>query len=127
MAPQPQFLNKEQIRAILSDEDDDDLGLLSASDEEGPTDEEDDGPPDIVEVLNEHGELIILPMSDIDQFAVDAAPFEVAEPDEDEDGEQLELIPPPTENGEQLELIPPPTEDGEQPKPRVTGRFYLIF
>jgi hypothetical protein len=67
---------------MLSDEDDDDLGALTASDDDDDDDgpeEDDDAPPDIVEVRNEHGEIVVL----------DSAPLDP------NDGERVTLTPPP--------------------------------
>jgi hypothetical protein len=74
-------LHRSEILAMLSDEDDDDLGALTASDDDdddGP-EEDDNALSDIVEVRNEHGEIVVL----------DSAPLVP------NDGERGTLTPPP--------------------------------
>jgi hypothetical protein len=112
--PPPPALKEDEILAMLCDEDDDDLGLLSASDEEGE-DEEDRVPPDIVEVLNESGDLVVLPFEDIERYSVAAAPFDILPEHSDQDlvppdGLRVIVTPPPPEELEGVILTPPPAE-----------------
>jgi len=108
MAPPPlPSLKEDEILALLSDEDDDDLGLISASDGEGE-DEEDNAPPDIVEVLNESGELVVLPLEDVHRYSLMAAPYDIGDL---EDGEQnLTTLAPLSPDGLGVSLTPPPPD-----------------
>jgi hypothetical protein len=99
-------LKPSEILALLSDEDDDDLDPLSASEDDGS--EAENPPPEIVEVMGKHGELIVLPLEDIDLFALASAPPDISEPLTPQPPNDLTLLPP---NDDQIVLTPPPPDD----------------
>jgi hypothetical protein len=99
-------LKPDEILALLSDEDDDDLDPLSVSEDDGS--EAEDAPPDVVEVLDERGELTILLPEDINLFALRMAPPDTSEPPPDD---QIVLTPPPPDEEEGMN--PPLQGDGD--------------
>ena len=116
MAPPPVHgLNSAEILAMLSDEDDDDLDLLEISDEE--EDELEAAPPDTVEVMGENGDMVVLPLEEVENFVIPGT-FVISEPEEEpqlpvtyatlgnlQPDEEPRLTPPPDEN---IAFVPSP-------------------
>jgi len=113
MVPPPlPRLNQQEILALLSD-DDDDLDELDISDDSGGEDEV--APPDTVEVMGEHGDMVVLPLEELEDFVIPCAPFVISEP-HDEMAARTSQSPmaartPPSPGSERITLTPPPYEN----------------